>query len=148
MYARDISRNAGSSHRLRGNAGEPLSQPAYGYLESPENKKKWIVYPVASQVVKDIFRMCLEGKGIETVAMLYEKLYENNASGKATDEWFMQLSHKYAVERTELKSRISELRERLNSIGTMQPKQGAIYSGGKAVYGDGNADSAVITGTD
>ena len=27
MYARDISRKVRSSHRLRGNAGEPLSQP-------------------------------------------------------------------------------------------------------------------------
>ena len=56
----------------------------------------------------------------ETVARLYEKLYEDNASGKVTDEWFMQLSHKYEVERMELKSRISKLRERLNSIDTMQ----------------------------
>ena len=39
MYARDISRKVRSSHRLRGNAGEPLSQPPYGYLKSPENKK-------------------------------------------------------------------------------------------------------------
>lgn len=56
----------------------------------------------------------------ETVARLYEKLYEDNATGKVTDEWFMQLSHKYEVERLELKSRIAEFRERLNSIGTMQ----------------------------
>ena len=68
MYARDISRKVRSSHRLRGNAGEPLSQPPYGYLKSPENKKKWIIYPEAAQVVQDIFRMCLDGKGNETIA--------------------------------------------------------------------------------
>lgn len=59
MYARDISRKVRSSHRLRGNAGEPLSQPPYGYMKSPENKKKWIVDAEAAQVVQDIFRMCL-----------------------------------------------------------------------------------------
>ncbi len=32
----------------------------------------------------------------------------------------MQLFHKYEVERMELKSRISKLREKLNSIDTMQ----------------------------
>ena len=31
----------------------------------------------------------------DTVAQLYEKLYEDNATGKVSDEWFMQLSHKY-----------------------------------------------------
>ena len=73
MYARDISRKVRSSHRLRGNAGEPLSQPPYGYLKSPENKKKWIIDPTASQVVKDIFRMCLEGKGDETIARILQE---------------------------------------------------------------------------
>jgi hypothetical protein len=30
----------------------------------------------------------------ETVLKMYEKVYEDNASGKVTDEFFMQLSHK------------------------------------------------------
>ena len=61
MYARDISRKIRSSNRIRGNLGEPLAQPPYGYMKSPENKKKWIIDPDASQVVKSIFRMCIEG---------------------------------------------------------------------------------------
>lgn len=73
MYARDISRKVRSAHRIRGNSGEPLSQPPYGYLKSPENKKKWVVDPVASQVVKDIFKMCLEGKGNETIARILQE---------------------------------------------------------------------------
>ena len=73
MYARDISRKVRSSHRLRGNAGEPLSQPPYGYLKSPENKKKWIVDAYAADVVRDIFRMCLEGKGQETIARILQE---------------------------------------------------------------------------
>jgi site-specific DNA recombinase len=58
MYARDISRKVGSSHRLRGNAGEPLYQPPYGYVKNPENKRQWIIEPYAAGVVKDIFQMC------------------------------------------------------------------------------------------
>jgi site-specific DNA recombinase len=73
MYARDISRKVRSSHRLRGNAGEPLSQPPYGYMKSHENKKKWIVDAEAAQVVQDIFRMCLEGKGNETIARILQE---------------------------------------------------------------------------
>ncbi len=73
MYARDISRKVRSAHRVRGNSGEPLSQPPYGYMKSPENPKKWIIDPVASLVVKDIFRMYLEGKGTETIAHILEE---------------------------------------------------------------------------
>ncbi|WP_337566303.1 recombinase family protein [Ruminococcus sp.] len=74
MYARDISKKIRSSHRLRGSMGEPLSQPPYGYTKSPENKKKWIIDPEAATVVKSIFKMCLDGKGNETIA---RELQEN-----------------------------------------------------------------------
>lgn len=74
MYARDISKKIRSSHRLRGSMGEPLSQPPYGYMKSPENKKKWIIDPEATTVVKSIFKMCLDGKGNETIA---RELQEN-----------------------------------------------------------------------
>ena len=68
MYARDISKKVRSSHRLRGSMGEPLSQPPYGYMKSPDNKKKWIVDPEAANVVKSIFKMCMDSKGNETIA--------------------------------------------------------------------------------
>lgn len=74
MYARDISKKIRSSHRLRGSMGEPLSQPPYGYMKSPENKKKWIIDLEAATVVKSIFKMCLDGKGNETIA---RELQEN-----------------------------------------------------------------------
>ena len=74
MYARDISKKIRSSHRLRGSMGEPLSQPPYGYMKSPENKKKWIIDPEAATVVKSIFKMCLDGKGNEAIA---RELQEN-----------------------------------------------------------------------
>lgn len=73
MYARDISKKIRSSHRLRGSMGEPLSQPPYGYMKSPENKKKWIIDPEAATVVKSIFKMCLDGKGNETIARELQK---------------------------------------------------------------------------
>lgn len=73
MYARDISKKIRSSHRLRGSMGEPLSQPPYGYMKSPENKKKWVIDPEAAEVVKSIFKMCLEGKGNETIARILQE---------------------------------------------------------------------------
>ena len=72
MYAKDISRKVRSSHRLRGNAGEPLAPPPYGYVKDPENKKKWIIDPDAAEVVRRIFRLCIEGNGNETIARILQ----------------------------------------------------------------------------
>ena len=70
MYARDISRKVRSAHRIRGNCGEPLSQPPYGYIKDPANKKRWIVDPEAADVVREIFKLCIDGKGNETIARI------------------------------------------------------------------------------
>ncbi|WP_312614575.1 recombinase family protein [Oscillibacter sp.] len=60
-YARDISRKIRSSQRLRGNAGVPLSQPLYGYMKDQENPRHWIVDEEAAQVVRYIYKLCVDG---------------------------------------------------------------------------------------
>ena len=55
----------------------------------------------------------------ESITALFSKLYEDNVSGKLSDEMFMELSHKYEFERVELKDRIQDCRERLAKIGEM-----------------------------
>ena len=72
FYARDISRKVRSAHNTRGKAGEPLSQPPYGYMKDPQNKKRWIIDPDAALVVKEIFRLYLNGKGEDTIARILE----------------------------------------------------------------------------
>ena len=54
------------------------------------------------------------------VMRLYQRLYEDNVSGKVTDEWFMQLSHKYEVEQLELKERMNEYRGKLRELQSAQ----------------------------
>ena len=56
----------------------------------------------------------------EKLTERYEKLYEDNLAGKVTDEWFMELSHKYEVERLELKDKITELRNRVDQLSKLQ----------------------------
>ena len=70
MYARDISRKVRCSHRVRGNMGEPLSQPPYGYMKSPENKKYWIIDPEHSLIFlpRKQTRICLMRKSILKVS--------------------------------------------------------------------------------
>ena len=73
MYARDISRKVRSSHRLRGNMGVPLSQPPYGYKKDPDMKGRWIVDPEPAEVVRRIFRLFLEGNGVESIAHILQE---------------------------------------------------------------------------
>lgn len=68
MYARDISKKVRSAKRIRGNMGEPLSQPPYGYMKDPENSKRWIIEHEAASVVREIFRLYLEGYGQDKIA--------------------------------------------------------------------------------
>lgn len=56
----------------------------------------------------------------EQVAELCIKCYEDNVSGKLSDEMFMRFSGKYETERLELKEKISAYRKRLSEVDEMQ----------------------------
>lgn len=68
QYARDISKKRRLSNRVRGNAGEPLSPPPYGYTKDPDDPKRWIVDEEAAATVRRIFSMTLDGYGTEQIA--------------------------------------------------------------------------------
>ena len=72
-YARDISKKRRISNKIKGNAGEPMGQPPYGYIKNPDNPKRWIVDDEAAQVVRRIYSMTLEGYGTEQIAMQLER---------------------------------------------------------------------------
>ena len=54
-YARDIGKKRRISNKIKGNAGEPMGQPPYGYIKDPDNPKHWIVDEEAAQVVRQIY---------------------------------------------------------------------------------------------
>ena len=72
-YARDISKKRRISNKIKGNAGEPMGQPPYGYMKDPDNPKRWIVDDEAAQVVKHIYGMTLDGMGTEQIAAQLER---------------------------------------------------------------------------
>lgn len=72
-YARDISKKRRISNKIKGNVGEPMGQPPYGYIKDPSNPKRWIVDDEAAQVVRRIYSMTLEGYGTEQIAAQLEK---------------------------------------------------------------------------
>lgn len=62
-YARDISKKRRISNKIKGNSGEPMGQPPYGYIKDPDNPKHWIIDEEAAKVVRRIYAMTIEGYG-------------------------------------------------------------------------------------
>ncbi len=69
------------------------------------------------QMESDLQRMILRN---DTVSQTVQKLYEDNLSGKVSDEWFLQLASRYETERMELKTKIASRRDELSAMGTAQ----------------------------
>ena len=64
FYARDTSRKIRAVNKAKGERGVPLTTNVpYGYLKDPENPRRWKIDPVAADVVRRIFSMCMEGRG-------------------------------------------------------------------------------------
>lgn len=94
FYARDTSKKIRAVMRAKGNAGEHLcSNPPYGYVKDPTDKKKWIVDEEAAEIVKRIFDLCVAGKGPMQIAkvltagkVLTVKAYYAKRDGKPMPE--------------------------------------------------------------
>ena len=72
-YARDISKKRRISNKIKGNAGEPMGQPPYGYMKDPDNPKRWIIDEEAALIVQRIYSTTLEGLGTEQIAAQLER---------------------------------------------------------------------------
>ena len=73
-YAKDTSKKIRAVMKSKGEAGEHLcSNPPYGYMKDPDNKKHWIVDEEAAKVVRRIFRLCLEGYGPTQIARILKE---------------------------------------------------------------------------
>lgn len=73
-YAKDTSKKIRAVMKSKGEAGEHLcTNPPYGYMKDPDNKKRWIVNEAAAEVVKRIFTLCLEGFGPSQIACILKE---------------------------------------------------------------------------
>ena len=69
MYAADTSKKIRAVVQAKARTGERVTvNPPYGYLKDPNNPKNWIIDPVASEVVKRIFKEAKSGKSLSEIA--------------------------------------------------------------------------------
>ena len=68
-YAKDTSKKIRAVFKAKGESGKPLcTNPPYGYVKDPNDKHHWIIEETAADVVKRIFKLCMEGYGPSQIA--------------------------------------------------------------------------------
>ena len=74
FFAKDTSRKIRAVQKVKGERGVPLTTNVpFGYLKDPDDKTRWIVDEAAAQVVKRIFRLCMEGRGPMQIAKVLQE---------------------------------------------------------------------------
>ncbi len=70
-YAKDTSKKIRAVFKAKGMSGKHLgSIPPYGYKKDGNDKQKWVVDEEAAEVVKEIFRLCMNGYGPTQISRL------------------------------------------------------------------------------
>jgi len=70
-FVRSTSKKIRAVWQAKGKSGERLAViPKYGYRKDPEDNKLWILDEEAAEVVRRIFRLCVEGKGPAQIARM------------------------------------------------------------------------------
>lgn len=68
-YARDTSKKIKAVKKAKGLEGEHISCVApYGYRKNPDNPKEWLIDEESAEVVREIFRLCVDGYGPRRIA--------------------------------------------------------------------------------
>lgn len=71
MYAKDCSKKIKAVFKAKGNAGKHLASiPPLGYKKDPENKEKWIIDEKGAEIVREIFKLCVQGFGPTQIARI------------------------------------------------------------------------------
>ena len=84
FYAKDTSRKIRAVFKAKGQSGKPLStNPPYGYVKDPEDKTHWLVDEKAAEVVREIFRLCIQGYGVSQIAKEITKRHIMNPTAYA-----------------------------------------------------------------
>ena len=69
MHAKNTSQKVRAVFKNKGNSGKRLTtNPPYGYTKNPDNKEEWVIDEPAAEVVKRIYKLCIDGLGPTQIA--------------------------------------------------------------------------------
>lgn len=68
-HAKNTSQKVRNVFKNKGMSGVPLTtNPRFGYMKNPDDKKEWIIDEEAAKTVRQIFALCVEGLGPTQIA--------------------------------------------------------------------------------
>lgn len=68
-HAKNTSQKVRNVFKNKGMSGAPLTtNPPFGYMKNPDDKKEWIIDEEAAKTVRQIFALCVEGLGPTQIA--------------------------------------------------------------------------------
>lgn len=68
-HAKNTSQKVRNVFKNKGMSGVPLTtNPPFGYMKNPDDKKEWIIDEEAAKTVRQIFALCVEGLGPTQIA--------------------------------------------------------------------------------
>lgn len=68
-HAKNTSQKVRNVFKNKGISGVPLTtNPPFGYMKNPDDKKEWIIDEEAAKTVRQIFALCVEGLGPTQIA--------------------------------------------------------------------------------
>ena len=78
--------------KAKGQAWKPLcTNPSYGHVKDSEDKTHWIVNEKAAEVVRDIFRLCVQGYGVSQIANQITERHILNPAAHASERFVKYL---------------------------------------------------------
>lgn len=97
-YPKSTSKKVKEVKKAKGLAGEHLGAPPYGYLRNPDDKTRWLVDGEAAAVVRRIFSLCMQGKGVSAIATtLWKDRTLTPSAYKASKESALQKCRKTRI---------------------------------------------------
>lgn len=70
-YARDTSKKIRAVFKAKGQSGKPLTtNPPYRYVKDENDKNHWVIDDEAADVVRRIFKLCIDGYGPSKIARI------------------------------------------------------------------------------
>jgi len=94
---------------------------------------------------KELERLTIRDKELDT---LFEKIYEDNVTGKISDERFSKMTRKYEEEQGELAKRAKVLRAELKKGNRQALHRRHVFGDRPAIHGCKGTDAAHGDGTD
>lgn len=68
-HAKNTSQKVRNVFKNKGMSGVPLTtNPPFGYMKNPDDKKEWIIDKTAAKIVRRIFALCVDGFGPTQIA--------------------------------------------------------------------------------